>query len=149
MSTPISARMNLSVAVLDPRDRGQQLPGARERADQFLHSGVEPGDRGDEVVDVVQQLAHEQSMVVVEAARDGQTQLLGLGPQPTPRQPGEYFGIAFTVTQGGQDQAGGNSADVGHDRVELDLGVFQELLQPKRFATFVLNESPAIAGHVA
>jgi hypothetical protein len=56
----------------DAGDRAEQVNRLRERGDFGLHLGIEPADRGGEVVDVVQQGAQHQRVVVAEPALEGQ-----------------------------------------------------------------------------
>ena len=45
------------------------------------------------------------------------------------RQLGQLLGIAFTADQGFDHLAAGQTHHIGDDRVELDVGIFERLLQ--------------------
>ena len=56
-------------------------------------------------------------------------ELLGRRLDPAMRQLGQLLGIALTGDQGFDHSSAGQTHHIGDDRVELDIGVFECLLQ--------------------
>jgi hypothetical protein len=139
---------DLSRAGLDARDRHQQLPGPTERGDQLIDPSVESSFDVGEVVDVVEDRAHQGRVVLTAAAGHGLTQLEHLAAQLPDGEIREGLGVAFTVTQRWQDPPGRDPVDVRHDRVEYDLGVLEQLLQPLQLLTLCVADPASRAGHV-
>src|SRR5215203_6973728 len=82
MSTPISAMMTSAARLPTPVMVTRPVTGHGERGDHLVDVAVEGGDRGLQVLEVVQGEPDQQPVVVAEAAAQRLTQLGKLGPQP-------------------------------------------------------------------
>jgi hypothetical protein len=77
------------------------VTGHRERGDPLVHTGVEAGDRGLQVVQVVKGQPDQQPMMLPEAAPQGLAQLGELLAQLALGQLGQDLGIALPADEGG------------------------------------------------
>ena len=59
---------------------------------------------------------------------------------PAMRQPGQCVGIAFTGNQGFDHRPPAQIQDIGERRIELDVGIFQRLLEPLDVAASLAHE---------
>jgi hypothetical protein len=75
---------DLSGALTDPRDRGQQLDRLGEREAGLVDAGVQPGDHVREVIDVFQMQGAHQRVLSAETARAGQPQIRDLAAHLAP-----------------------------------------------------------------
>ena len=66
--------------------------------------------------------------MVAEPAPQGLAQLRQLGAQPATGQLGQHLGVAFPANQGSQHRPPRDAQHVSGDRVQLDAGVLQGLL---------------------
>ncbi len=64
-------------------------------------------------------------------------------------QLGQHLGVAFTGDERGQHRPARHAQHVGGDRVQLDAGVLEGLLDPLALAGVGLDEPFAVAGQVA
>jgi len=65
-----------------------------------------------------------------ETPDDSSGKLLSLAPQAPTREVGEQGWVGFSCQERFQDSTRRGSTHIGHDRGELDVGVFQDRLQP-------------------
>ena len=88
-------------------------------------------------------------MVGTKAAPQRLTQLGKLGTQPATGQLGQHLGVALASDQGSQHRPTRGAQHVGGDRVELDAGVLQGLLDALALGGMGLDQPLAIPGQVA
>jgi len=100
------------------------------------------------VLQVLQGQPDQQPMVVAEAAAQGVAELGELGAQPAAGQLGQHPGVALAGDQGRQHRPAGDAQDVTGDRVQLDAGVLQGLLDPLALGAVGLDEPLAVAGEI-
>jgi hypothetical protein len=111
----------------DPGDGVQAIPGLSERGDHPVDLGVQRRDGTLKVLKVVQRQAHQQPVMVAEAAVQRLPQQRKLLAQRAPGQLGQHLGVTLTGHQGSQHRPSRHAQHVGGHRVELDAGVFQGL----------------------
>jgi hypothetical protein len=132
----------------DAGNGAEQLNRSGERGDLGLHLGVEPADRGTEVIDVVEQHAQQQRVVLTEPALQRQPQVGDLHPHPGLGEVGEHRWVAFAGDQRLEHRAGGLAHHIRGDRVQLDPGVLQHPLQPLDLPGALLGQLLGVSGQV-
>ena len=148
--------MRLGGPFPDPGDGVEPVTGPGERdaglagvvGEHGVDAFVEPGDRGFEVGGVLQAQPDQQGVVVAEPPAQRLAQRGDLAAQPALGQLGEHLGVAFTGDQRGEHRPPGHAEHVRGDRVQLDPGVLQRLLDPLALAGVGLDEPFAVAGQV-
>ena len=138
----------LGRAFADPSDGVQPVTGRGERGDHLVHTGVEAGDRGLQVLQVPKRQPDQQRMMLPEAAPQGLAQLGKLLAQLALGQLGQDLGVAFAGDQGLEHGPARDAQDVGGDRVQLDASVLQGLLDPLALGAMGLDEPLAVADKV-
>ena len=116
MSTPNVGDDGLGGAFADPGDGVQPVTGHGERGHHFVHAGVEAGDRGLQVLQVLQRQPDQQPMMLAEAAPQGLAQLGELLTQLALGQLCQDLGVAFADDQGLEHGPARDAQDVGGDR---------------------------------
>ena len=119
-----------SAQFVDPGDGGQQVDGRAKGLDMSVNLLIDGVDRCVDGVDLLQLQAQQEAVMPRDAAAQRLAELLGRRLDPTMRQLGQLLGIAFTGDQGFDHPAAGQAHHIGDDRVELDVGIFECLLQP-------------------
>ena len=122
--------------------------GLIERGHQLVHLGVELDDHRGEVVDVAQMQPEHQAMMVIEAALQRQAQLGNLGAHPSPGHLRQHVDVGLAGDQRVEHLPGGLAHHVGDHRVQLDVRVFQQLLDSLDLTGAFLGQLRAIAGQV-
>jgi hypothetical protein len=110
--------------------------------------GVELGDRGLQLRQMRHGQADEQCVVVAKPASQRLAELGELAAQPALGQLGQHLGVALPGDQGGQHRPTRHAQDVGGDRVELDAGVLQGLLDALTLRGVGLDEPLAVTGQI-
>ena len=136
-------------AVLDADDRAQQLNRRRDRADLLFDHAGELFDLLVQEIDVAQDRSDPQPMVGVEVSGERLAQRGDLLAHLLARQLGEHVRVGLAGDQRVEHVAPGLAQDVRGDRVELDAGVFERLVQPVDLTGALLDLRLAIAGEVA
>ena len=90
----------------------------------------------------------QQGVVVPEPAPQGLAQLGDLLAQLPFGHLGEHLGVAFAGDESVQHQPAGDAQHVRGDRVQLDPGVLEGLLDPLALGGVVLDQPLAVAGQV-
>ncbi len=136
-------------AVLDADDGAQQLHRRRERMDLVLDHRGELVDLLVEEIDMAQDRADPEAMMSIEVARERLAQSGDLLAHLPARQVGQDLGVGLAGDQCVEHVTPGLAHDVRRDRVELDPGVFECLVQPVDLARAFLDLRLAIAREVA
>ena len=108
----------------------QPLDRRPERGDLGLDLAVQFGDVDAGLVDAAQHRGQQEGVVVGELAGQRLTQRRELDPHPAVGQVGEDPGITLTGDHRIEHLAAGHAVQIADDRVEFDLRVFEDLLQP-------------------
>lgn len=140
---------DLGGAPLDAGDRAQQLDRGGERGDLLFDRLGELGDRLVEVVDVGKDPPANQSVLGLEATLQRLAQRGQLGAQLALGELGEHSRVGGAGDQRGEHRAAALAEQVRGDAVELDAGVFHELVQPAGLPLPVTDLRLAIARQVA
>ena len=138
-----AARLPTPVMVAEP------VTGHRERGDHLVDAAIQGGDRGLQVLEVVQGEPDQQPVVVAEAAPQRLTQLGELLAQPPLGQLGQHAWVAFAGHQGPEHRPARDAEDVGGHRVQFDAGVLEDLLDPLALRAVGLDQPLAVAGEIA
>jgi hypothetical protein len=94
----------------------EPVTGHRERGDHLVHAGIQAGDRGLQVLQVVKRQPDQQGVVVAEAAAQRLTQLGKLLAQLALGQLRQRLGVALAGDQGLEDRPARHAQHVGGDR---------------------------------
>lgn len=130
-------------------DHGAQaLNLALERGHLDLQALVEGVDLCTQVVDVVEVGAQHEGVVLAEAALQGEAQLGEPRPGAGEGHLGQHVRVALAGDQGLDHVTRAIAEHIGDDRVELDAGVLQDLLDPLGLPGPLLGELFAISGQV-
>ena len=124
------------------------LTAACERGDLRLDRGRDLGDRFVEIVDVRKDPADDDRVLGIEAALQRLAQRRELEAQFPEREVGEHVRVGGAVDQRCEHRPAGFAEQVGRDAVELDAGVFEQLVQSSGFALAVADLGLAVAGEV-
>jgi hypothetical protein len=101
MSTPISAMMASAARLPTPVMVAEPVTGHGERGDHLVHAGVQAGDRGLQVLQVVKGQPDQQRMMLPEAAPQGVAQPGELLAQLALGQLRQDLGVALPADEGG------------------------------------------------
>jgi len=137
---------HLSSSLPDAGDGRQRGCRFNKRGHQFVHFLVQAGDHRGQFVDVVEVHAGQEGVVVFEAPDEGLAEPSDLGPHPGEAHVGEDLGVSLAGDEGLDHPARRFAGHVGDDRLELDLGVFQQLLEALYFPGPLPHEPRAVAG---
>src|SRR5215216_4027164 len=99
MSTPISAMIASAARLPTPVMVSSRSRATGERGDHLVHTGIEAGDRGLQVLQVVKRQPDQQPMMLAEAAPQGLAQLGKLLAQLALGQLGQDLGVALPATR--------------------------------------------------
>ena len=77
---------------------------------------------------MVQEFSQHKAVVFRNLTLQGRAQFGDLGPQLPPGQIRHLFGVGLAADQGPEHVPSGGPQDVGGHRSQLDVGVFQNLL---------------------
>jgi len=133
---------------LNAGDRAQQPHCGGERSDLFADRLGEPVDLLIEEVDVREDRADPQCVVLFEASLERLSQGWDLLAQLPPREVREHLRVSLAGDQRVEHVTGGSAPDVRGDAVELDPGVLQRLVQPVDLTSALLDLRLAIPGQV-
>jgi hypothetical protein len=97
---------------------------------------------------VLQAQPDQERVVFAEPPAQGLPQRGEPAPQPALGQLGQHLGVALAGDQGGEHRPPGHAQHVGGDRVQLDPGVLEGLLDALALAGVGLDEPLAVAGQV-
>lgn len=135
--------------LLDPRDGRQPLDGFLKRARHLLDPIVESCDLRIEEFKVIEQGLEEEPMVVPDATVEGKTQIGDLAAQAPQSQFGELFGVFLAFHDGLDHRPTRDPEDVAGHSPELDVGVFEGLVDAIDDRCAVSNELRPMAREVA
>ena len=140
MSTPISAAMTSALSWLTP---GIMLEDCDRRA-KGLDVGVDLlvnlGDGGIDGVDVLEQRAQSKAMMLGHTAPQRGLQFGRCRFDPPMRQRRQRLWVGLAADQGLDHPPAGQAGDVGDDRIELNVGVLQRLLETLDMAAALAHE---------
>jgi hypothetical protein len=94
-----------------------------------------------QVVQVGQQLGHQQPMVALDSAVERLTQRRQLLAQLPPGQLGQDLGVGGPADQRLQHRPARDPQHVPGDTAQLDPGVLQHLMQPLDFASALIDQA--------
>jgi hypothetical protein len=126
----------------------EPVTGRGERGDHLVDAAVQGGDGAFQMLQVVKGQPDQQRVVVAEAASQRLAQLGELLAKLALGQLGQDLGVAFAGDQGRQHRPARDAQDVSGDRVQLDAGVLQGLLDPLALGAVGLDEPLAVAGQI-
>ena len=139
---------DLRGAPLDAWDRAERFHGWREWCDLGFDRGGELGDRFVEEVDVGEDPSDDDRVLGLEPALQRLAERRKFRAKLPERQISEDFGVGGAGDQRGEHRPAGLAEQVRGDAVELDAGVFHQLVQSSGFALAVPDLSLAVAGQV-
>ena len=140
---------DVSAEILDAWDRHQELNCGAKGPDVRLHLRVDRRHGGIESIDLIEMKAQQEAMVLGHAAAKRLAELLRRCLYPPIRKAGQFRGVAFAGNQCLDHRAAAHAHEVGDHRVQLDVGVFQRLLQPLHMARLLTHQLLAGAQQVA
>ena len=110
---------------------------------------VEAHDLAFEVAHVVEAVLDEKAMVIGEVPLERALDVVDLGRQPPMGQAGDLGEIQGPAGEKGLEQALARRPEhIGEDRAQLDVGVFEDLLDAVAFGAAVAQERLAVPGQV-
>jgi hypothetical protein len=124
------------------------VTGRGERGDHLVDAAVQGGDGAFQMLQVVKGQPDQQPMMLAEAAPQRLAQLGELLAQLALGQLRQRLGVALAGDQGLQHRPARDAQDVSGDRVQLDAGVLQGLLDPLDLGAMGLDEPLAVAGQI-
>jgi len=148
MSAPISARIVCAPRRWMPTTVQSKFNRRRERAQLLLDRVGELRDLRVEEVDVGEDRADPQPVVLIEMTGQGLAQRRDLLAHLPARELGQDVGIGFAGDQRIEHVAPGLAHHVRRDAVELDPGVLQGLVQPVDLTRALLDLRLAIAREI-
>jgi hypothetical protein len=128
-----------------PGDGVQPVSSPGERGEHPVDVGIELGDRPLKLLQVRHGQADQQRMMGTKAAPQGLAQLRELGAQPPLGQLSQHLWVALAGDQRLQHRATRGAQHVGGDRVQLDAGVLQRLLDALALGGVGLDEPLTVA----
>jgi hypothetical protein len=90
-----------------------------------------------------------KGVVVGDATDQRLAQLRLLLPQESPREGGEFLGVAFPGDERLQHRPPGGAKHIRGDVAELDIGRLQDFLDPIDITGALLDQLPPVAGQLA
>ncbi len=133
----------------DAGNCGQELDRGAKGLDVSVDLLIDVADRRVDGIDLLQMQAQQEAVVAGDAAAQRFAKGLGWRLDPAVGQPGQGVGIAFSSNQRLDHRPTAEAHDVRDDRVELDVGVLQRLLQPLDMAAAFAHQLLAGAQQVA
>jgi hypothetical protein len=132
---------DLSGAPVHTRDRAKQGQQRGERGDHLGDLTAQSLDRLVQVVQVCQQLGHQQPVVTRDPPLESFPQRRQLVTQTAPGQLGQDLGIGGPTDQRLQHRPARDPQHIRGHTAQLDPGVLQHLVQPLGLASALLNAS--------
>jgi hypothetical protein len=139
----------LSGAPAHAGDLIESVHRRRERGDQLLHLGVEMCDVDVEGVDAPQHRGADEGVMVFEMAGERWSQLGNLDAHPSKGHVGEHVRITLSGDHCLEHLAARDPMHVSDDRAELDLSVFEDLLQALFLPGLLTDEAAPVSGDIA
>jgi hypothetical protein len=130
MSKPISATIHVRGDPSDPGDLVETVDRVSESGDLLLDPGVDGGDVGAQGVDAGQHPAQQEGVVLGEVADEGLLEHGDLASHPGVGQLRQHLRVALAADQRIEHRPPRHPEDVRGDDRHLDLGVFEQLLNP-------------------
>jgi len=131
---------DLGGQVTDAGDGAQQLDRLAERVQAAVHLRVDLGQGGVERVDLAQVQPQQEPVPVGDAPGQRRLDPLGRRLDAFLHQGKQPFGVGLLLDQRLDDRPPAFAHDVGQHRAELDVGVFQRLLQPLHVAGLLAHQ---------
>jgi hypothetical protein len=125
---------------IDAGNGGQELDRGAKGLDQSVDLRIDLVDRRVDGVDLLQMQAQQEAVMPGDAAAQRCLQVGWAGFDPPVGQCRQSIGVGFAGDQGFDHPATGQAQNVRDDRVELDVGVLQRLLQPLDMAAALAHE---------
>ena len=139
----------LSDAPIHARDRAQPLPGVSERGDALVDRVGEPADGLVGVVELADDLGHQDGVGGPETALEGRTELGQLLAQQPFGQIGQHGRILGARDQRHEHGASRSSQDVRRHRGQLDARILEHLVEALRLAGPLFDNAASIAGQLS
>ena len=98
---------------------------------------------------MVQQRRQHEPMVLGHPPLEGQTQHGNLASHATTGQLSQLLGIVFATRHRRQHVAPGDAQDVTGHRTELDVGIFQSLVDAVHHRTLLANQLRPVASQIS
>jgi hypothetical protein len=133
----------------DAGDRGQQRSGGAKGLDIGVDLLVDLMDRRVDGVDLLEMQSQQEAVMAGHAAAQRCLQFVWRGFDPAVGQGRQSAGVGFAGDQRFDHPTTGQTHDVGDDRVELDVGVLQRLLQALDVAAALAHQLLAGAQQAA
>jgi hypothetical protein len=127
----IHADLSHKVASRHPIHAGNALPQGHcrfKRADALVDLGFDPRDPLAQILPLVQVLVQQKAVMIPNSPFQGLLQLGGLVLQLAPCQLRQLSRIVLAADDGLQHLASGYAQRVGGHRTQLEVGLFQKLL---------------------
>ena len=130
----------LSRPLTHARDRVEERDDLSERAAQYLKLGFALRTTLFEKLNVRQDVREQLGMVGPKAPEQSGLEVWLLLPQTAFRQVRSRLGVHHTRQQGTQDGTSRHAHHIGGHTGQLDIGIFQHLLQPIHFRTMRVDQ---------
>jgi hypothetical protein len=124
----------------DAGDRGQECNRGAKGLDIGVDLLIDLLDRRIKGVDLLEMQLQQKAVVPGDVAAQRCLQLVRRSFDPPVGQSGQSSGLGFAGDQRFDHPTAGQTDDVGDHRVELDVGVFQRLLQPLDMAAALAHQ---------
>ena len=131
--------------VIHSRNALPQRDGFFKRGDAPINLFFDALDSCSQRLPLVQKLPQQEAMVIPHPTLQRQLQLRNLPPQSSLRQFRQPFRVIFARDDRFDHLLSGNSQRIGSHRTELDIGLFQQLLDAIRDPVLRLRQFDAIA----
>jgi hypothetical protein len=139
----------LSRTLTDTRDCIQERDDLRERATQHLNLGFTLRNTLFKELNMGQDVREQLGMVGPEAPLQSGVEVLPLLPQAPLREFRSFLGAHHARQQGPQDGAPRHAHDIGGHTGQLDIRLFQHLLEAIHFRTMGINQLTTVAREIA
>jgi hypothetical protein len=133
---------------VDARDLIQLARCLGERTGIRLDPGIKAGDVGGDRIDPGQHPPQQEGVVAGEVAGERLFQHGDLPAHRAPGQLGQGLGVALAGHQRGQHVPPGDPEDVGDHHAQLDLRVFEQLLDPVLLRSPGRHQVGAVPGQI-
>ncbi len=124
----------------DAGDGGQHFDGYAKGFDVGTHLLIDRGDGFIHSIEMVQMQPQHEAMMGRHPSAQRRLQFIGGGVDAPVSQGRQSLGIGLSGDQRLNHAAAGEAKDVGEHRIELDVGIFQRLLQALRVAAAFAHE---------
>ena len=131
---------DLCTQAFDARSSDQSFDGGAKGLNVGLHLSIDGSDRIVEGIDLPEMKAKQKAMVLADAAAQGLPQFGWGGFQPTIGQECELGRVGLTGNQRLDHRPAALTHDVGDHRIQLDVGVFERLLDAQNVARLLTNQ---------